>query len=411
MSDTYLQNLFAERIGGDRFGKDTTIYKFEKIKRAKVAAQAAQPDVEIIDMGVGEPDDMAFPEVVSALAEEAGKWENRTYADNGTPEFYEAVAVYMAELYGVDLDPGTEMCHSIGSKSALSLLPACFINPDDIAVMTVPGYPVMGTWTSYLGGEVVHLPLTKENGFLPQLDTLSAEQCARAKLVYLNYPNNPTGASATPEFFDAAIAFARKNNVLLVSDAAYAPLNFIGKPLSILSRPGGKDVALELHSMSKGFNMTGWRLGWVCGQRDAVRAFATVKDNADSGQFRAIQMAAAAALARQSEITPEISEKYRRRLAALTSSLKEIGFDARMPEGSFYLYVEIPKGTADGQTFASAEEFSQWLITQKLISTVPWDDAGHFVRFSATFVAPSVEQEKRVLDEVKRRLSTPSFVF
>jgi len=258
---------------------------------------------------------------------------------------------------------------------------------------------------------VINLPLTKENGFLPQLDSLTDEQCAKAKLVYLNYPNNPTGASATEEFFDTAIAFARANDVLLVSDAAYAPLNFVGRPLSILSRPGGMDVAVELHSMSKGFNMTGWRLGWVCGHPDAVKAFANVKDNADSGQFRAIQCAAAAALARQADITPQISEKYRRRLAALTESLCELGLDARMPQGSFYLYVEIPKGTEAGQAFATAEEFSQWLITEKLISTVPWDDAGHFVRFSATFVAPSLEEEKRVLDEVKCRLSTPSFVF
>jgi LL-diaminopimelate aminotransferase len=326
-------------------------------------------------------------------------------------EFRQAVAQYMKDLYGVDLDPETEICHSIGSKSALSLMPACFINPGDITVMTVPGYPVMGTWTKYLGGEVVNLPLLKENGFLPQLESLTPDQRKRAKLVYLNYPNNPTGASASPEFFDKAIAFAKENNVLLVIDAAYAPLNFSGHPLSIFSRPGGKEVAVELHSMSKGFNMTGWRLGWVCGHPDAVKAFATVKDNADSGQFQAIQKAAAAALANQADITPKICEKYRRRLQALTGMLKDLGFDARMPEGSFYLYVEIPKGTKEGQTFANAEEFSQWMITEKLISTVPWDDVGHFVRFSATFVAPTHDEETRVLNEVKSRLSDSTFVF
>ncbi len=411
MADSYLQELFAERIGGNRFGKDTTVYKFEKIKRAKAAAQEAHPDVELIDMGVGEPDDMAFPEVVTALAEEASKWENRPYADNGIPEFQEAAASYMSELFGVALNPETQVCHSMGSKAALALLPACFVNPGDITVMTVPGYPVMGTWTNYLGGEAVNLPLTKDNAFLPQLESLTADQKRRAKLLYLNYPNNPTGASATPEFFDSAIAFARENGVLLVSDAAYAPLNFTGNPLSILSRPGGADVAVELHSMSKGFNMTGWRLGWVCGQADAVSAFATVKDNADSGQFRAIQKASAVALAKQAEITPLISEKYRRRLAALTQTLQDLGFNAAMPQGSFYLYVEIPKGTADGQQFATAEDFSQWMIGEKQISTVPWDDAGHFVRFSATFVAPTVEEEQRVLDEVRARLSQSTFLF
>ncbi|MBP5673192.1 MAG: LL-diaminopimelate aminotransferase [Victivallales bacterium] len=411
MADSCLQKLFADRIGGEKFGKDTTIYKFEKIKRAKRAAKAAHPDVELIDMGVGEPDDMAFPEVVAALAEEAGKLENRFYSDNGCMEFRIAVQKYMKELYGVELDPETEIVHSIGSKSALTLLPSCFINPGDITLMTVPGYPVLGTWTKYLGGEVVNMPLLKENGFLPQLDKLTDDQKKRAKLLYLNYPNNPTGASATPEFYDKAIAFAKANNVLLVVDAAYAPLNFTGKPLSILSRPGGKEVAVELHSMSKGFNMTGWRLGWVCGCAAAVKAFATVKDNADSGQFLAIQKAAAKALENQKTITPKICEKYSRRLHALVDMLKELGFDAKMPEGSFYLYVEIPKGVKGGIRFDSGEAFSQWMITEKLISTVPWDDVGHFVRFGATFVAPGLAEEKRVLDEVKRRLSDSVFEF
>ncbi len=411
MSDSYLQKMFAERIGGEKFGKDTTIYKFEKIKRAKAAAKKAKPGVELIDMGVGEPDDKAFPEVIEALAQEAAKIENRFYSDNGCQEFKDAAAKYMQELYGVTIDPVNEIVHSIGSKSALSLLPSCFINPGDITVMTVPGYPILGTWTKYLGGEVVNLPLLKENGFLPDLDSLTADQRKRCKLIYLNYPNNPTGASATPEFYDKAIAFAKENNILLVVDAPYAPLNFKGKPLSILSRPNGKEVAVELHSMSKGFNMTGWRLGWVCGNADAVKAFATVKDNADSGQFLAIQKAAAKALANQAKITPLICEKYRRRLQALVDTLRDLGFDAHTPEGSFYLYVAIPKGVKGGQSFANAEEFSQWMIMEKLISTVPWDDVGHFVRFSATFVAPTLEEEARVLQDGKNRLADSTFVF
>lgn len=407
----YLQDLFAERIGGRMFGKDTAIYKFEKIKRAKRAAVAAHPEIPLIDMGVGEPDEMAFPMVVEALHAEAAKKENRFYADNGCAEFKQAVSDYMKGLYGVELDPATEINHSMGSKSALSLLPVCFINPGDVSLMTSPGYGVMGTWTQYLGGRVVKMPLTRENGFLPDFSQVSEEDRRAAKLVYLNYPNNPTGAVATPEFYDAAIAFAKEIHALLVIDAAYAPLNFRGKPLSIFSRPGAKDVAVELHSMSKGFNMTGWRLGWVCGNASAVKAFATVKDNADSGQFLAIQKAAALALQAQEEITPRINEKYLRRLTALTNTLRKIGFQAEVPQGSFYLYVGIPKGTADGMKFDSAEEFSQWLIADKLISTVPWDDAGHFVRFSATFEASDVEEEAKVLQEVERRLATSKFLF
>ncbi len=407
----YLQELFAERIGGRMFGKDTAIYKFEKIKRAKRAAVAAHPEIPLIDMGVGEPDEMAFPMVVEALHAEAAKKENRFYADNGCAEFKQAVSDYMKGLYGVELDPATEINHSMGSKSALSLLPVCFINPGDVSLMTSPGYGVMGTWTQYLGGRVVKMPLTRENGFLPDFSKVAEEDRRAAKLVYLNYPNNPTGAVATPEFYDAAIAFAKEIHALLVVDAAYAPLNFRGKPLSIFSRPGAKDVAVELHSMSKGFNMTGWRLGWVCGNASAVKAFATVKDNADSGQFLAIQKAAALALQAQEEITPRINEKYLRRLTALTNTLRKLGFQADVPQGSFYLYVGIPKGTADGMKFDSAEEFSQWLIADKLISTVPWDDAGHFVRFSATFEASDVEEEAKVLQEVERRLATSKFLF
>ena len=410
--ESFLQNNFAARIGGNMFGKDTKIYKFEKIKRAKRAAQAANPGVEIIDMGVGEPDDMAFPSVVKALCEEAAKWENRIYADNGISEFKEAAARYMKALYGVDLDPETEFCHAIGSKSALALLPACYINPGDITFVTVPGYPVLGTWTEYLGGTMVKLPLLEENNFLPDLDAIPEEQRKKAKLLYLNYPNNPTGASATVEFFTKAVQFAKENNILIVSDAAYAPLNFKGKPLSIFSIPGAKDVAVELHSMSKGFNMTGWRLSWVCGNALAVKAFATIKDNADSGQFMAIQKAAIAALDDQEAITPMISAKYERRLKSMVQTLKGLGFNAKVPDGSFYLYVKAPKAASDGTVFASGEDFSQWLIKNKLISSVPWDDVGPYVRFSATFVArDGADAEEKVLAEFARRLSGAKFTF
>jgi LL-diaminopimelate aminotransferase len=317
----------------------------------------------------------------------------------------------MMELYGVEIDDETEIVHSIGSKPALAMLPACFINPGDITIMTVPGYPVMGTWTKHLGGEVVNLPLLAENNFLPDLNSLTDEQKAKAKLLYLNYPNNPTGASATKEFFAEVIAFAKENNVLIISDAAYAPLNFTGAPLSILSIPGGKDVALELHSMSKGFNMTGWRLSWVCGNELAVKAFAEVKDNYDSGQFAAIQRAAIAALKNQKTITPAISDKYERRLKKMTETLQSLGFPAKVPGGSFYLYVQAPKSAGD-VTFESGEEFSQWLIKEKQISSVPWDDAGNFVRFSATFVARGgKEEEEHVLNEFASRLKGATFSF
>lgn len=410
--ESYIQNLFAERIGGANYGKGTAIYKFEKIKRAKAAAKKEHPDVELIDMGVGEPDEMADAGVVAKLAEEAAKPENRGYADNGIQEFKEAAAKYMKNVFGVDgLDPDTEINHSIGTKPALAMLPTCFINPGDVTIMTVPGYPVMGTHTKYLGGEVYSVPLLKENNFLPDLDSIPADIRKKAKLFYLNYPNNPTGASATVEFFEKVVAFAKENDILIVHDAPYAALTYDGlKPLSFLSVPGAKEVGVELHSLSKSYNMTGWRIGFIAGNALAVKAFKDVKDNNDSGQFIAIQKAAAYGL-EHPEITEKIAEKYSRRHDMLVEALNEIGFRAEKPKGSFFLYVEAPKGIKGGQRFESGEDFSQYLIREKLISTVPWDDAGSFVRFSVTFEAQGIEKEKEVIGEIKRRLTDVEFEF
>src|SRR5437588_929116 len=317
MSDPYIQNLFAERIGGRQYGKGTEIYKFEKIKRAKRAALNANPGAELIDMGVGEPDEMAFPDCVDALAKAARDPENRGYADNGGAPYKEAAARWMKNVCGVEgIDPATQVVHSIGSKAALTILPACFINPGDVALMTTPGYPVFGTHARYYGGEVHNIPLLEKNGFLPDLASVPADKLKRARTLVINYPNNPTGASATPQFFADVVAFAKKHNLVVIHDAAYAALVFEGRPLSFLATPGALDVGVELHSMSKGFNMTGWRLGFVVGNPLMVKAYADVKDNSDSGQFLAIQAACAYALSHP-EITQKIAAKYSRPLAAL----------------------------------------------------------------------------------------------
>lgn len=410
--ETYIQRQFADRIGGANYGKDTAIYKFEKIKRAKAAAKRDFPDVELIDMGVGEPDEMADPGIVAKLAEEAAKPENRGYADNGIAEFKSAAALYLQEVFGVTgIDPEMEIVHSIGSKPALAMLPSCFINPGDITIMTVPGYPILGTHTKYLGGEVYTVPLTEENHFLPDLASIPEEIARKAKLLYLNYPNNPTGASATAEFFAEVVEWARKFNVVVVHDAPYAALTYDGlKPLSFLSIPGAKDVGVELHSLSKSYNMTGWRIGFVAGNPLIVKAFSDVKDNNDSGQFIAIQKAAAYGLAHP-EITERIAEKYSRRHNLLVAALNELGFKAKKPKGSFFLYVAAPKGVEGGPSFATAEDFAQYLIREKLISTVPWDDAGPYVRFSVTFAASGAAEEERVISEIKRRLGDVKFIF
>ncbi len=414
MAESYIQELFAERIGGRNYGKSTAIYKFEKIKRAKKAAKSAKPDVELIDMGVGEPDEMAFPEVVRSLQCAAENPANRGYADNGGEAFKRAAAAYMENVCGVSgIDPETEVLHSIGSKAALSLLPACFINPGDVVLMTVPGYPVLGTHAKYYGGEVYNMPLQADNDFLPDLDAIPADVLAKAKMMVLNYPNNPTGASATVAFFTKAVAFAKQHGIIIIQDAAYAALIFEGQPLSILSIPGGKDIAVELHSLSKGFNMTGWRIGFVVGNPLIVKAYGDMKDNSDSGQFLAIQEAGVTAL-NNPQITAEISAKYSRRMDGLVAALNANGFRASKPRGSFFLYVEAPaRAERDGKVtaFENAEAFSQWLITEELISTVPWDDVGNFVRFSVTFAAKGAAAEQAILQEIGQRLSRYRFSF
>src|SRR5687767_6866102 len=415
MAESYIQNLFAERIGGKNYGKSTAIYKFEKIKRAKRAALTANPGAELIDMGVGEPDEMAFPECVEALAAAARKPENRGYADNGADPYKQAAARWMKNVCGVEgIDPEKQIVHSIGSKGALTILPACFINPGDVALMTTPGYPVFGTHAKYYGGEVYNLPLLEKNHFLPDLNSVPVDKLKRAKTLVINYPNNPTGASATPQFFADVVAFAKKHDLIVIHDAAYAALVFEGKPLSFLATPGAMDVGVELHSMSKGFNMTGWRLGFVVGNPLVVKAYADVKDNSDSGQFLAIQQACAYALDHPQQ-TEQISAKYSRRMDGLVKVLNKNGFNSRKPRGSFFLYVKAPKAATgkDGQrvAFETGEAFSQWMITEKLISTVPWDDAGAYVRFSVTFIAKDDADERRVLGEIDKRLAGSKFEF
>ena len=410
MSDPYFQQLFADRIGGANYGKDDSIYKFEKIKRAKRKALADFPDRQLLDFGIGENDGVADRVVLDSMAAEIGKPENRGYADNGPPEFKEAVARFMQRQYGVELDPTCEINHCIGSKPALAMLPATLINPGDVTLMTVPGYPVAGTHTTYLGGVVYKLPLLAENHFLPDLKSIPGDVLEKAKLLVLCFPNSPTGATAPREFYAEVIEFAKANKLVVVQDAAHALLSFDREPNSFLSVPGAKDVGVEVHSMSKGFDMIGWRIGWVCGHERLVSAFADVKDNSDSGQFIAVQNAAAAALD-DPAIPARIHAKYKRRLEKLVAMLQRCGFQCEMPGGTYFLYTPSPKGLEGGPTFENAEAASQYLITQQSICTVPWDDAGPFLRFSVTYVAADEAAEDALMAETESRLKDIKPVF
>ena len=407
--DPWFQDLFAERIGGANYGKDTKIYKFEKIKRAKRAALAAHPERQLLDFGIGENDDMAAPIVRQSLKTEVDKNENRGYADNGIQDYKQAAAEFMQKTFGVTLDPVTEINHAIGSKPAYAMLPGCFINPGDVTLMTVPGYPVAGTHTRYFGGTVHPLPLRAENGFFPDLDGIPEDIRRKAKLMVINYPNSPTGATATRDFYKKVIEFAHKNRIIIVQDAAHIMLSYDGPPLSFLQVEGAKEVGVEVHSMSKGFNMIGWRLGFVAGHAKIVQAFADFKDNSDSGQFMAIQKAAALAL-RNPQIADDVREKYRRRLQKLVKALKQVGFEAEMPNGTYFLYVKTPKACST-MSFANAEEVSQFLITEQSVCCVPWDDAGAHLRFSVTYIAETEAAEDALMEETVRRLGALGLQF
>jgi LL-diaminopimelate aminotransferase len=400
--DPWFQTLFAERIGGSHYGKGTEIYKFEKIKRAKRAALQSRPERRLLDFGIGENDDMADPLVRDVLKQEVDKVENRGYADNGIQAFKDAAAGFMRRVFGVALDPASEINHAIGSKPALAMLPAAFINPGDVTLMTVPGYPVAGTHTKYYGGEVHLLPLHEANGFFPDLAGIPADIRRRAKLLVLNYPNSPTGAVATRDFYRQVIDFAHTNQVVVIQDAAHLLLTYDGPPLSFLQVDGAREVGVEIHSLSKGFNMIGWRMAFVAGHAKIVQAFADVKDNCDSGQFMAIQQAARAALEHH-VIGERTREKYRRRLQKLVATLHRVGFRAKMPGGTYFLYVRAPQ-QCGSRPFASAEEVAQFLIQEQSVCCVPWDDAGPYLRFSATYLAKDEAEEDRLMLETAERL-------
>ena len=409
MSNIIGKNI-AERLGGKNFGKNTELYKFAKIKKAKQEVVNSHPERKIIDLGVGEPDWPADQLITDRLKSECDKAENRFYADNGIPEFQKACVNYMNRVYGVDCLTEKNIMHGIGSKPILAMLPLCFINPGDITLMTVPGYPILGTYTRYLGGMVYNLPLLEKNDFCPALDSIPDEVLEKAKLLYINYPNNPTGQVATKEFYEEIVNFARRNEIIVVSDAAYASLVYEGSPLSIFSVDGALEVAIEVHSLSKAFNMTGWRLAFIAGSEQAISLYGVVKDNTDSGQFRAIQKAGCTAL-EHPEITQKTIDKYSRRFDLLVAALRDIGFNADKPKGSFYCYVPIPKGTKSGVHFHSAEQVTEYLIHEASIIAVPWDDAGSYLRFSVTFEADTEEHEKKIVNEIKDRLKRLEFEF
>ncbi|MGL6108036.1 aminotransferase class I/II-fold pyridoxal phosphate-dependent enzyme [Romboutsia sp.] len=408
----FLDSLVANRFGGSSFFESNKrLYKFEKIKILTKEAMCKNPFLPLIDLGVGEPDKMANERISDVLYTEARDPSNRFYADNGILEFQDAASKYMDKIFNIKGLTSSNIMHGIGSKSILAMIPICFINPGDICLMPIPSYPTLGTYTKFLGGEVYSLPLSDKNCFFPDLTNIPNYILRKTKLLYINYPNNPTGQVANYEFYENIVRFAKENNILVVSDMAYAHLTYDDyKPLSIFSIDGSMDVCIEVHSLSKSFNMTGWRLGFVVGSENFIKLYSTIKSHTDSGQFRAIQKAGAFALDNSSLVDINI-DRYSRRLDLLTHTLQEIGFKVTKPKGGFYLYAPIPKGVKNGIKFNSAEDASTFILSNLLVSTVPWDDCGSYLRFSVTYDADSVQDEILIMKELKNRFISLKFEF
>lgn len=404
-----INELFANRIGGKNYLNNTNIYRFTKIKKAK--EEALRNGYDVIDFGIGEPDKKANDLVIDSLYNEAKKWENREYADNGCLEFNKACAGYLRVEHNVDVDYKSEVMHCMGIKEALNILPLAFINKDDYIITTSPGYSVMSNMGKWLGCNVYEYKLNRFNKYLIDFDDIDENILKKCKLLYINYPNNPTGAVATREFFKEVVKYAKKYNFIVVHDAAYIDLCFDDtNKISFLSVEGAKDVGVEIYSFSKGFNMTGWRIGFIAGNKDIVKAYGTVKENMDSGQFLAIQKASITALNNYDLIVKENRNLYKRRHELVSKTLTKHGFKVEIPKAGFYEYVSIPK-KCNGVSFESAEEFSLWLIENVYIMVIPYDNEGKYIRFSMTFKAKDEKEEIEVINELDKRLSKYKFEF
>jgi len=327
-------------------------YLFAEIDRKKKAAIAAGRPV--INLGIGDPDTPTPKFIIEAMQRAVEDPATHQYAlDRGDARFRETIARWFQKRFGVRLDPATEILPAQGSKETLSHLPLAVMDPGDVGLSPDPGYPVYNSSIQFAGGTVVRFPITADRHYLPDLTAFDPKALGRAKLIYLNYPNNPTAAAAPLSFYEDVVAWARRHDILVAQDAAYSEVYFEEPPASILEVPGAKDVALEFHSCSKTFNMTGWRVGWVAGNAEAIASLVQIKSNMDNGVFGAIQRAGAAAL--EGYDRPEIHAlraMYRRRRDVLIRALEAAGLEVNRPEATFYVWVTCPKGL-DSTTFAA----------------------------------------------------------
>ena len=318
-------------------------YLFIEIDRKKRALLAAGKDV--INLGVGDPDLPTHTFIIDEMAKAIYDPKNHRYPfDEGVPAFRKAAAGFMQRRFGISVDADANIITTIGSKDGIAHLPLAVINPGEVVLVPQPGYPVYASGAIFSGGRVFHLPLLEKNDFLPDLDAIPEDVREQARLLWLNYPNNPTAATAPLSFYSKAVAMAKQYNWIIANDLAYGEVYFEQPPCSIFQVPGAMDVAIEFHSLSKSFNMTGWRIGWAVGNQAVVAALGQVKGNVDSGQFNAIQVAGTAALEHYDH--PDVKKQmdiYRRRRDTLHGGLAAIGWNFRKPSAGFFCWVNTPK--------------------------------------------------------------------
>ncbi|MCB0824567.1 MAG: LL-diaminopimelate aminotransferase [Armatimonadetes bacterium] len=372
-------------------------YLFAEISRVKREAKAR--GVDIIDLGIGDPDIPTPQPILDALKTAVDNKETHRYDESarGWPEFISAAADWYQRTFGVELDQASEMCQVIGSKEGLAHLAWSYIDAGDYSIIPNPGYPVYKNNTLMAGGEVYETPLLAENAFLPDLTAIPTDVAKKAKLFYVCYPHNPTAAVATPEFYQDAVAFCREHDILLVNDMAYATVTYDGfKSPTVLQVEGGKDVAIEFHSLSKMYNMTGWRLGFAAGNPDAISTLQRLKDNIDSKQFGAVALAGAHALNHvDNSATMAIYEKRR---DLLCDGLRELGWDIPKPKATLFVWAPVPRDDMDSATFCRE------LIEKAGVVIIPGSgsgDAGEgYVRMSLTL--PGDVDGQRFVEAVKR---------
>lgn len=356
-------------------------YLFAQLEK-KIADKKAA-GIDVISLGIGDPDTPTPETVVRAMQEHVANPNTHQYPSNrGRESFRHGIAAFYATRFGVELDPATEIIPALGAKEAIANINLAFLDPGDVVLASDPGYPVYTNGPIIAGAEPVSMPLVPELGFQPDLNAIPTDVAERAKLLYVNYPNNPTGAVIEDDFFTRLVAFAKKHDILVVHDNAYSEITFDGyRAPSFLETPGAKDVGIEVFSLSKTYNMTGWRSGAVVGNADLVAAYWQLKTNIDSGMFEAIQEASVAALVSDQSSVAQMCEIYRRRRDVLVDALRAIGMDVNAPKGTIYLWTRVP----DGHTSAS---FAELVLEEAAVVISPgaaYGPSGEgFVRMSLT---------------------------